>query len=401
MLDTDGRFATRRFYSTLPLLNDPRAFLEISPAVIADNFKKISDLADGVTVIAVVKADGYGHTCEISVPALLSAGCDFFAVASLEEAVAVREIARKEGAYPRILIFGYTSPALAEMLARYDLIQTVFSLPYAKELSSVAERAHCAVRCHVKLDTGMNRIGFSVHSNEEEGVAAREIAEACRLPALVMEGIFTHPARAEEDLQGDPHGDLNRIQQERFLRVLALLEQKGIRFPCRHFCNGAGVVKFPREMRLDAVRFGGMIFGVGREHLPGICPAMKLKTIVTQVHPLLPGEGVSYGSTYRSAEPRMIATLPIGYADGFLRAYTGAEVTVLTAEGEYRAPVVGRVCMDQCMIDVTGIPVSVGDAVVIFGNDMAEIEELARRAGTIPYEVFLTISARVPRVIAT
>ena len=393
----------KRTYSTLPALSDYKAWAEVSAAALIRNYRYISDLmqkkAPGARMIAVVKADGYCHSNEICVPAFLEAGCDFFAVSSIEEAVAVREISDKARKHPDVLILGYTPPSAAETLARYDIIQCLISAEYAAELSRYAGRLKRAVRVHVKVDTGMNRVGFAAHSAEEIEAAADQIADAVALPGLRAEGIFSHFARSDEDLSIDPDTDLNRIQFERFMAVDEALRARGVALPMRHICNGAAAIRFPAEYALEGVRFGLWLYGVGTDEFDEpLVPALRLKTLVAHLHPLLPGEGVGYGSTYRSEIPRVLATLPIGYADGFLRAYRDGTVTVHTKEGDVTAPLVGRICMDQCMIDVTGLPVSVGDQVTLFGVSANELAALAARGGTIEHEVLCLISSRIPRI---
>lgn len=394
----------KRTYSTLPALSAHKAWAEVSPETLIRNYRFLADRmrekAPNARMITVVKADGYCHSNEICIPAFLEAGCDFFAVSSIEEAIAVRKIAKKYKKHPEILILGYTLPTAARSLARYDIIQCLISADYAEELSRCASRARVTVRVHVKVDTGMNRVGFTAHSEEEIAEAAREIAESVALQNLTAEGIFSHFARSDEDLSSDPDGDLNRIQFERFMAVDAALRERGVALAMRHICNGAAAVRFPASYQLEGVRFGLWLYGIGApEFLKELEPALKLKTVIAHLHPLLPGEGVGYGSTYRSETPRTLATLPIGYADGFLRAYRDGSVVVHTASGEdVVAPLVGRICMDQCMIDVTGLAVSVGDQVTLLGNSAEEFSAVAARGGTIEHEVLCLISSRIPRI---
>lgn len=393
----------KRTYSTLPVLSAHKAWAEVSPDALIRNYRFLADFMKQknprARMITVVKADGYCHSNEICIPAFLEAGCDFFAVSSIEEGIAVREIAERENHHPEILILGYTPPEEALSLARYDIIQCLLSPEYAEKLSRCASLAGAVVRVHVKADTGMNRVGFSAHSDEEIARAAEEIAAAVRLPAISAEGLFSHFARADEDFSMDPAQDLNRIQYERFMRLDAALRERGVAFAMRHICNGAGAVRFPAEYALEGVRFGLWLYGIGSpEFREQLVPALKLKTVVAHLHTLLPGEGVGYGSTYRSETPRMLATLPIGYADGFLRDYRDGEVTVHTREGDRRSRLVGRICMDQCMIDVTGLPVSVGDPVTVLGGSAEDFSAVAARGGTIEHEVLCLISARIPRV---
>lgn len=391
-----------RIYSTLPLLASHKAWAEVSADALRENYRflrcMVREKKPNARLIAVVKADGYCHSNEICVPSFLDAGCDFFAVSSVEEAIAVREIASRHSKHPDVLVLGYTLPSEADVLARYNIIQTLVSYEYAEVLSRCATDAGVTVRTHVKVDTGMNRVGFSAHSEEEISESVEQIARAVRLPAIKTEGIFSHFARADEDLSCDPEKDLNRIQLERFLSVDSALRARGVVL-MRHICNGVAAVRFSSEYILDGVRFGLPLYGTGLpEYTKELRPALKLKTVIGHLHPLLAGEGVGYGSTYRSDTPRVLATLPIGYADGFLRAYRDGKVVVHTKDGDVSARLVGRICMDQCMIDVTGLDVSIGDTVTLIGDEACDTYTLAARGGTIEHELFCLISSRIPRI---
>ena len=250
------------------------------------------------------------------------------------------------------------------------------------------------MRTHIALDTGMNRIGFSAQSSEEIAQAVEEIARLTALSGIAVEGLFTHFACADEGDAGEAATDR---QVRRFRAVKEGLEARNISLFC-HVCNTAAAVTHP-EYGMDGVRFGIALYGASpSEEVPlNLSPVMKLKTVVSHLHDLLPGEAVSYGGKFSAADAREIATLPIGYADGLLRACAGAEVTVHTASGDRKAKIVGRICMDQCMLDVTGLGVRPGDGVTIFGQEPAELHALAKRAGTIDYECLCLISSRVPR----
>ena len=391
-----------RIYESLPKLRPDKVWAEVSEGALRSNYRLLSALVGekkpDARLIAVVKADAYCHSAEIVVPAFLKEGCDFFAVSSTSEAIAVRRIAEREGKHPDILIMGYSLPTEARWLAEYDLVQALISYDYAERLSENALRAGVVVRTHVKLDTGMNRVGFAAHSEEEIASAVRDVVRASRLGGIRIEGIFSHFARADEAFASLAE-DLNRIQYERMTAVCDGIRDAGVAIPMRHLCNGVGTVRFAPDYLMEGVRIGLPLYGVPpTADFAGLLPAMRLKSIVAHLHGLLPGEGVGYGSTYRSEVPRMLATLPIGYADGLLRDYRDAEVTVMTERGACRAPLVGRICMDQCMADVTGLPVREGDEVVFFGNDPAELALLARRAGTIEHEALCLIGGRVPRI---
>jgi alanine racemase len=271
------------------------------------------------------------------------------------------------------------------------------------------------VKGHIALDTGMNRIGFPAHTEEEIAEAVAAIRDLWRLGTptpegggLILDGLFTHFARADEDFDTEmTHPDsLTMTQYTRYRRVYDTLAAEGLRPRVCHVCNSAATVRFPGvcpEGCLDAVRLGINLYGYGvhypeNEGVSCMKPTMKLETAVTHIHTLLPGETVGYGGTYCADTPRTLATLPVGYADGWLRAFSGCEITLHTKEGDVTAPIVGRICMDQCMVDVTDLPVAVGTPVTLFGETSAQLESLADRAHTIPYELLCLITARIPRV---
>ena len=388
-------------YSDLPKLREHKLFAEIDADALIYNYKLLSAKTRGAHHICVVKADAYGHAADICVRALLSAGCRFFAVSCIEEAISVREICKRESIDAEVLILGYTDPKQAGLLSENNIIQTLLSYEYAEKLNLEATEAGVCVRAHASIDTGMNRIGISACSEEECFRATVMLKRISSFNSISLEGLFTHFARADEG--SDEAKAFTDKQFERFGAVRGALAESGIFLFC-HTSNSAAALSRP-DFALDGVRLGIVLYGVmPSEHVGeaselGLMPVMSLKTLICHTHTLLPGESVSYGGVYTSSEERVIATIPIGYADGFIRAYSGYKVTVSTAEGNFRAPIVGRICMDQCMIDITGVPASVGDVVTIFGNNSQDLCELAGRAGTIEYECLCLVSARVPRVI--
>ena len=403
-----------------------RVWAEISTDALVHNYTVLSGRVKAVSpstrALAVVKADAYGHGVAVCASALTAVGCRAFAVACLEEAVALRQ-ALLSPALPQpvdpatglrpaqslILILGYTDPAYAHLLARYDVSAALVSADHAAAMSEAAVSAGVTVKVHAALDTGMNRIGFCAHNEDEIAAAVAGIRAVSALPGLFIEGMFTHFAMSDEDYAGQMTADPSSrtwTQLSRYRAVLAGLEAAGCRPPVCHVCNSAAAVRFPglsdfAPACLDMVRLGINLYGYGvpapEEGFPALKPVMTLKTRVTHLHTLQPGEQVGYGGTYSAGTPRTIATLPIGYADGFIRALKGCSVVIHTAEGDVTAPLAGRICMDQCMADVTGLPVSVGDTVTLFGDDPAQLEALAARAGTITYELLCLLTARVPR----
>lgn len=402
-----------RSHERLPFYADPRVWAEIDRRALADNWR---DLCAHVTAasphtyaMAIVKADAYGHGVYPVVPTLLDVGCRSFALACPEEAVAARQTVR-DAHLPdeavELLVLGYTPITDVLPLAEYRIATTVLSEVHARALSEAAISRGVTVDCHIAIDTGMNRIGLSACSDQEISAAAKTVCRICALPGLRVTGCFTHLACADEALTevSDPQSR-TLVQYRRFLQLKEALPPD-LPPMTYHICNSAAAVRFPDALPegcMDAVRLGISLYGYGVDTVDGRPmghrPVMKLKTTVVHTHTLLPGERLGYGGDFTSDTPRAIATLPVGYADGFLRAFRGASVTVHTKRGDVKAPIVGRICMDQCMIDVTDLGVSVGDTVTLFGDTRESLLELARRAETIPYEILCLITARVPRII--
>jgi alanine racemase len=337
----------------------------------------------------VIKADAYGHGAPEVARALAREGCRFFAASSIEEAIAVRKVVKDA----EILIFGNLIASHVELLLRHRLTVTLFSAEQARSLAAEAVRLGGVLSAHIKLDTGMNRLGFPVCTKEARQQSLSEIEALFSLDGVAVSGIYSHFATADETEREDTHE-----QAARFFAVTEELERKGFSLGVRHIGNSAGALRYP-EYAMDAVRLGIALYGYPPCETEGVTlsPVMRLETTVTHLHTAPAHTRVGYGGVFEANEPRQIATLSIGYADGWLRAYTGATVTVHTAKGDFRAPIVGRICMDQCMLDVTGLPVSRGDRVTLFGQTPDELMGLAERANTIPYECLCLISARVPR----
>lgn len=380
-----------RLYASLPTLSGAHCVANIDPTALRQNYRLLCDAIGQATPICVVKADAYGHGAPLVVRTLYGEGCHHFAVSSIEEALAVRE----QAADADILILGAVLPEHAPLLATYRLTTTVYSKEVALALAAEAQNLGVSLSVHIKLDTGMNRLGFDTHNEEARERSLTELLEVFGCEGLTVCGVFSHFATADET-----EGELTAVQAERFCAMLRMMESHGLKTGTKHLCNTAGALRFP-EYRMDAVRLGLALYGYlpyeGTPDLP-LLPVMRLTSLVTHVHTLPPTEPLGYGGTFRSETPRKIATVSIGYADGFIRAYSGANVTVHTASGDFSAPVVGRICMDQCMLDVTDIPTERGDVVTLFGKDTNSLLELAKMAGTIPYEVLCLVSARVPRL---
>lgn len=349
----------------------PRAVAEIDKNALLHNFRTISR-ACGKTV-AVVKAQGYGHGLSHAVPPLLAAGCEFFAVASTQEALEVRKLAP----FADILLLGYAPMGEIPALARAGITLCAFSLSYAEALSLAAGEAGGRVSVHLKIDVGMCRLGFSPEDEEK-------ILRVLSLPHLHVCGIFTHFPKADTDREG------TRLALSRFN---ALRERLPVPL-FAHAAASAAALTLP-EARLDAVRAGIALYGYPPvETALALRPAMRVLAPVVELRRVAAGTPVGYGGDFLCSRESVIGTVPLGYADGFFRTLTGYRLAVLCENRAYSAPVVGRVCMDYLMLDLTDVPVKQGQTVCVFGDFIAA----ARHAGTIPYELLTAISTRVERV---
>lgn len=370
---------------------DRPTWLEIDLSAIGRNtqlFKEI--VGPDVRLLISLKADAYGHGALRVARTVIHNGADWLGVATVSEA----EPLRRAGVDVPILVFGYIAPWQARDAVRMNLRATLYASDLARALSQAASDLGEQVRVHVKVDTGMARLGL--RAEDVDGIV-RFCDEVQSLPGVIFEGIFTHLATADS---ADQSYALRQL--DRFERVLTALDARGMRPPLVHAANSAAALTLP-QARYDMVRPGIAIYGLSPSDevsLPeGFRPALAFKTQVAQVKEIPAGEGISYGATYVTSAPTRIAVLPVGYADGFRRAPANwGEVLV---RGQ-RAPLVGRVCMDQCMIDVTHIPgVRQGDEVVLIGRqgeDELTANEVAQRLGTIAYEVTAELLARVPRI---
>lgn len=366
-----------------------RTWAEIDLDALEHNYRRARTLTGpGVRYLGVVKADAYGHGAVQIGRKLESLGADYLAVSSLDEA---REL-RHGGITMPVLILGHTPPDMVPELIRYHITQAVSALAKAEEYSAAAVACGGTLRVHIKVDTGMSRLGFLVRGSHFEGGVA-SIAAACALPGLDAEGIFTHFAVADED--GEEDESYTREQFGLFTAVIDALAQRGRTFAIRHCANSGALARYP-EMYLDMVRPGIALYGAGADaQRLDLRPVMSLKTCVSTIKVFDPDTTVSYGRTFRTTERTRMGVLPIGYADGFFRGLSN-RASVLTDEGP--APIRGRICMDMCMVDLTELPdVHVGDAVEIFGQRQ-RVDDLASMLGTIPYELTCAVSKRVPRL---
>ncbi len=366
-----------------------RVWAEIDLDAVYDNVKAAKSLTKPDTkMMAVIKADGYGHGA-VPLARVLDPLTDAYGVAILEEGVELRQA----GVTKPILILGYTPKPLYEPMIRYDIMTAVFTLEMAQEISQTAVRMEKTSKIHIKLDTGMSRIGFQPDANSLE-----QIKKIAALPGIQIEGCFTHFARMDEVDKTKA-----REQFRRYMDFTAQIEAAGIPLPVKHVSNSAGIIEMP-EVNLDMVRDGICIYGlypsqeVAKERLP-LIPAMQWKAYVSYVKTLPAGVEIGYGGTYTTTKETIVATIPVGYADGYPRSLSNRGCVLIRGQ---RAPILGRVCMDQFMVDVTGIPnVQTGDMVTLFGCDGEEIlsvEEVADLSGSFNYEFVCDVGKRVPRV---
>lgn len=367
-----------------------RTWAEISLANLRHNYAAIrARLPEGCRFMGVVKADAYGHG-DLAVSRLLQeAGADYLAVSCLDEALALR----RGGIRIPILIFGHTPAEYTGALMENNITQTVTCLAKALEYSAQAQKLGGTLRIHVKLDTGMSRLGFLCAGNYfDEGV--ENVLRACRLPGLEPEGIYTH--FAVSDQPDEESAGYTRRQFELFLRVIEEAERRGgLRFPLRHCANSGAVVRFP-ETALDMARPGLLLYGYGDETGRfGLRPCMRLVTTVSTIKFYEPGTSVSYGRRFVTQRRSRIGVLAVGYADGLPRLISNK--CSFAAQGGY-APQVGTVCMDMCMVDLTELPQTDVDSEVEIFGPMNDIHKLSDAAQTIPYELLCAVSKRVPRV---
>ena len=366
-----------------------RTWAEIDLDALAHNYRRARELAGpGVRYLGVVKADAYGHGAVQIAARLEELGADYLAVSSLDEA---REL-RRGGINAPILILGHTPPEMVPELIRYRITQAVSAQAKAEEYSAAASGCGGTLKVHIKVDTGMSRLGFLVRGGHFDG-GVNAIAASCALPGLEAEGIFTHFAVSDED-DADSES-YTREQFALFTRVLDALAERGQTFAIRHCANSGALARYP-EMYLDMVRPGISLYGVGADAARlDLRPVMALKSCVSTIKTFDPDTDISYGRTYHTAGKTRIGVLPIGYADGLFRGLSN-RLSVVTDQGP--APIRGRICMDMTMVDLTGLPdVRVGSEVELFGPRQS-VDRLAQLLDTIPHELLCAVSKRVPRV---
>ena len=374
---------------------------EIDLSALGQNFEaclqRIQATSPTARILAVVKADAYGHGTEPCVRALLLAGCDFFAVSCIEEALAVRSVCRDEEKEADILILGYTTPQYARELTENNLIQTLLSPSYAKELAeAIKSEGLPSLSVHVAVDTGMGRIGYAARTEKEIAQTVCDILSLKDETAFDVCGMFTHFARADEELATSK--EKTTQQATRYRELKKTLEENGMTIPFHHVSNSAAALTRPDEI-FDGVRLGLSLYTPPTYTPKRLClqPVMHLSADVVHIQTIPAGESVGYGGRFTALNDTTIGVLPIGYADGIPRSLRGATLSLQTRDGIFPVKIIGSVCMDQCMIDLSGIPAQVGDRVSFFGHTPTSLSALAEHAGTIPYELLCAISPRVPR----
>lgn len=368
-----------------------RVCAEINLDAVCHNVAQVQKKVGGeVKVMVVVKTNGYGHGAVPLAEALARRNHVYgFAVATAAEGVELR----RHGITQPILVLGYSFEDQYHAIVEYNLTQTVFQLETARVLSDLAALKGKKAAVHIKVDTGMGRIGFRPVEQSVELVK-----EICSLPGLSVEGVFTHFACADEADKTSANQ-----QEEKFVAFLKMLEQAGVQIPLQHVCNSAAIIDFD-DRYFNLVRSGIMTYGLYPseevcKNAVALIPALALKSHVAFVKTIQAGESVSYGSDYTAEEERVIATIPVGYGDGYPRRLSGKGRVLIHGQP---APIIGRICMDQFMVDVSGIPgVRQNDPVVLvgeMGENVISVEELAELAGSFHYEFICNINQRVPRV---
>lgn len=372
-----------------------RTWAEVSLDNLEHNYRAIKNhIPEGCRFLGVMKADAYGHGAVPLSHALCELGAEYLAVSNLEEAIQLR----RGGVRAPMLILGYTPASFADTMVFMDITQEVHSLEYAKELDTALAGTNYILNVHLKLDTGMTRIGFFAYDHER---TLPELLEVCGLPHLHVEGVFTHFCVADSKAPKDEA--FTRTQYARFTAMLDALAAHGIRPELRHCASSGATILYP-ELALDMVRPGIATYGhAPSEDAEGILdlrPLMTVRTTVAQLREIPAGTSISYGRTYTAERDMRVAVLPIGYADGLLRGLSGKVSFRIRGR---MARSVGRICMDMCMVDVSEIPgIRVGDEATLFGYDtdgtLLPCERIAQQAGTISYEILCGISKRIPRI---
>lgn len=370
-------------------MQNSRICAYIDKDAIKHNFNEIrKSIPENVKIMSVIKADGYGHGATLAAK-LLCDKCDYFAVAIVEEAISLR----KEGIKNPILLLGHTFPEKFEEAILGDVTLTIFTIDEAKLLSETAQRLHKTAKIHIPVDTGMSRIGYL--PTEEYADTIKEISN---LPRIKVEGVFTHFSTADEEDK-----TFTKIQAERFMTFKQMLEKRNVEVEIYHSANSGAILQH-KNFAFNMVRAGIILYGLYPSEFLSknsldLKSAMQLHSHVAFVKGIKKGESVSYGRTFTAENDMKIATIPVGYADGYPRMLSGKGRVII--KGKY-APIVGRVCMDQFMVDVSHIEnIKIGDSVILMGSDSGlcvTADEIASLSQTINYEIVCGVSKRVPRM---
>lgn len=370
-----------------------RTWAEVDFDKLAHNYHALRGLAPaGTKYLGLVKADAYGHGAVPVAKKLEELGADYLGVACLDEAIEVREA----GVKTPILILGCTSSIYAAELVKYNITQACYDLEYARELSAGAQKAGGTITVHIQCDTGMTRLGFMCHEETMEK-SASEIIEAVKLPGLKAEGIFTHFS------DSDGSEEYTMLQFGRFQDIIQRVRDLGYEFEIRHCANSAATLLYPATY-LDMIRPGIVQFGhfpdAKMDHaLCDLVPVLELKSRVATVRDVPANTPVSYGRTNTLTRPSRLAVIPVGYGDGFCRGFSNKLTVLINGK---KLPIVGRICMDMCMVDVTDAPdVKEGDVAILYGSDGTNdqpVEAGAEIMNTISYELLCVLTKRIPRI---
>ena len=368
-----------------------RTWAEIDLDALRHNFNLIKKASKNKKVCCVIKANAYGHGAVKLASLYAELGADLFAVASIDEAIELRNNKIDKD----ILILGYTPPECAKLLSEYKICQCVYSYSYGKALHDASIKEKVKIKVHLKIDTGMGRIGFICIDEKNNGL--KNAVRVLQMPNFKIEGIFTHLAIADG---GENGKEFTLAQYEKFLFAKKYLENNGAKFKYSHCSNSAGILDFS-IFADNTVRAGIILYGIDPSNdvinKQPFIPAMTLKTVVSHVKDVAKGQSISYGRTFIAKQKMRVATISIGYADGFLRG-SYIEDRYVLVNGQ-PAKILGRVCMDQVIIDVTGISCHVGNEVVVFGKENGFTpNEVASKLNTIGYELTCMVGHRVPRV---
>ncbi len=371
-----------------------RTWAQVDLDAVAHNFRSIKAHIGEKKLCCVIKADGYGHGSQRLSKFYSQLGCDFFAVSNIDEAVEIRQCGVKEP----ILILGFTPVCEVQRLQKYNITQVVFGSDYAKALSEKCVQEGVMLDVHIKIDTGMSRLGFMCQSFPEDLSSIDEIEKVCGFKNLCAKGIMAHFAVADE---GEAGREYTERQIKAFKFTVDALKARGIEFELVHHSNSGGT-EFYEDAHFNMVRAGIILYGL--EPNPeikstlGLIPVMTLKSSVASVKEIRKGTDISYGRTFTASEDMKVAVVTIGYADGYFRSLSKDGYMGIRGK---KAKILGRICMDQTIIDVTDIDdVKIGDEVTVFSGDESSApsaDTLAKMAGTINYEIVCAVSKRVPR----